>query len=81
MIIFKPGYGVFPRHSGSEPKLGYGTIPEDKYVTIKLPKLETREERINNLSNLWLGSGVPEGKFILFENKKKSEIKYLDRRN
>lgn len=81
-IIFKPGYGAYPGHKDVSPRFKPGgSLPEGQHVTIKLPKLKTIEERKDNLSHLWLGSGVPEGKFVLFEKKKKSEIEYLDRRN
>lgn len=51
VIIFKPGYGAYPGHIDTTPEFDYGSLPEDEYVTIKLPKLKTREERIDNLGN------------------------------
>jgi hypothetical protein len=48
VTIFKPGYGCFPNHKGVKPeKLRNGILPTNEYVTIKLPKLRTREERLN----------------------------------
>lgn len=79
VIIFKPGYGAFPGHRGSsyEPK---GWFRAGVPLTIKLPNLKTKEERSDNaIRNLWLGSGVPENKFRLFEKLKKSEFNYLDK--
>lgn len=50
--VFKPGYGVWPDHIKSrimpEKRKGSG-IPERQYVTIKLPKLQTREEQRRSL--------------------------------
>jgi hypothetical protein len=50
LIIFKPGYGVFPRHRGSK-AIGENKSwpPPGKYVVYELPKLKTREERRSNL--------------------------------
>jgi hypothetical protein len=61
VIIFKPGYGAYPRHSGTEPHFGMaGGIPVNEYVTIKLPKLKTREERAKNVSsNATFTSDIP----------------------
>lgn len=67
-IVFKPGYGAFPRHRESEPELDYGALPANEPVTIKLPKLETREERKRNLWNISFTSDVPHKKWRnLFE--------------
>ena len=80
VIIFKPGYGAYPRHREVSPRFRpSGTLPENQAVTIKLPKLTTREERIDNaIGNLSLGSGVPPNKSILFERLKKEEFDWLD---
>jgi len=44
--IFKPGYGHYPGSKGVKPMfVPNGTLPEDKYVTIELPKLRTMKER------------------------------------
>lgn len=60
-IVFKPGYGAFPGHIETLIVDSEGSyIPENKHVTIKLPKLKTREERRDNLSNLSPGSAPPE---------------------
>lgn len=47
--IFKPGYGCYPKHKAVKPMfVPNGTLPVNQQVTIKLPKLENREERIKN---------------------------------
>ena len=50
LIIFKPGYGAFPRHSGTK-AVGENKSwpPPSKYTVYELPKLKTREERARNL--------------------------------
>ena len=48
-IIFKPGYGAFPRHKKTKPRFDPSySIPEDQYIVVWLPKLKTREERLEN---------------------------------
>lgn len=60
--VFKPGYGMFPMHRSTSitPEPDACCIPEEQYVTIRLPKLQTKEERITNLDHvdLW-SSEVP----------------------
>jgi len=55
--VFKPGYGMFPKHKSTSitPEPDACCIPEEQYVTIRLPKLKTKEERITNLRHvdLW----------------------------
>ncbi|PJA83522.1 MAG: hypothetical protein CO147_01295 [Nitrospirae bacterium CG_4_9_14_3_um_filter_44_28] len=47
--IFKPGYGCYPKHKGVKPMfVPNGTLPDDQYVIIELPKLKTKEERVEN---------------------------------
>ena len=55
--IFKPGYGIFPMHKSSSitPEPDPYFIPEKQFVTIRLPKLKTKEERIENL--YWIRPG------------------------
>lgn len=54
VIIFKPGYGVFPEHpgSGSDSLRGRRLLAENKHITVKLPKLTTTEERLDNIRML-----------------------------
>lgn len=51
IVIFKPGYGVFPDHRRT---IAVGVDsgwwpPPGKYIVYELPKLKTREERKDNL--------------------------------
>ena len=50
LIIFKPGYGAFPRHSGSK-AVGENKSwpPPKKYIVYELTELKTMEERDDNL--------------------------------
>ena len=46
--IFKPGYGYYPIHKDVKPKfVPGGTLPTNQYVMIELPRLKTKEERLN----------------------------------
>jgi hypothetical protein len=50
LIIFKPGYGAFPRHKDARMAgIGKGWPPPSKYVVYELPKLKTRKEREQNV--------------------------------
>lgn len=50
LIIFKPGYGVFPRHKLSDAVGENKSWPTpEKYIVYELPKLKTIEERKKNL--------------------------------
>jgi len=78
--IFKPEYGMFPRHKSSSitPEPDPYFIPEKQFVTIRLPKLKTKEERITNLHHvdLWT-SEVPykKRKYITeLENKETIDL-------
>ena len=50
LIIFKPGYGVFPRHTLSN-AVGENKSwpPPEKYIVYEIPRLKTIEERKNNV--------------------------------
>ncbi len=46
VTIFKPGYGCYPDSPGVKPMFDpNGTLPENQFVIIKLPKLKTKKER------------------------------------
>lgn len=63
VTIFKPGYGVYPGHIKALPRFEIGgTLPENYYVTIRLPKLETMEERSRNLDHHELMPSIPDRK-------------------
>jgi hypothetical protein len=51
VIIFKPGYGAFPKHPGCDrnhPEEKH-LLPQNVYVKVKLPPLGTIEDRRRNL--------------------------------
>jgi hypothetical protein len=51
VTIFKPGYGAYPDHIEAMPRFEIGgSLPENEYVTIQLPRLKTIKERKRNLS-------------------------------
>ncbi len=63
VIIFKPGYGVYPDHDDVSPIfMPNGTMPEKQHVTFKLPKLKTVSERKYNLMGVWSFGSVPDRK-------------------
>jgi len=50
LIIFKPGYGVFPRHKLSN-AIGENKSwpPPEKHIVYEIPKLKNKEERRSNI--------------------------------
>jgi hypothetical protein len=56
-IIFKPGYGIYPVYPGSSADITIkdapSFFPENTYVTIMLPPLKIREERLRNLDKIY----------------------------
>jgi hypothetical protein len=61
--IFSPGYGCYPIHKDVQPIfVPNGTLPANQYVTLELPKLMTKEERIENTRCMMLSSEVPSKK-------------------
>lgn len=63
--IFKPGYGCYPEHKDVKPMfVPNGTLPGNQYVTIELPKLKTREERLRNIDCFPVG--IPDEKMKKF---------------
>jgi hypothetical protein len=79
VLIFKPGYGDFPRHKGS--LVEGGEYVTNKQLTIKLPKLKTRQERLDNLGMLGTDPSVPSDKKKIFINLKKKEFAELGLRS
>ncbi|MBN1849511.1 MAG: hypothetical protein JW932_13095 [Deltaproteobacteria bacterium] len=77
LIIFKPGYGVFPSHKFSK-AVGVNKTwpPPEKSVVYKLPKLSTKEER---KANMYFNDfyDLPHQKIINFLNILNEEYKYL----
>jgi hypothetical protein len=68
VIIFKPGYGAYPKHPGIVRDLLEENhfLPTGKYVTIKLPQLRSREERKKFLSH----AGAYDPTIIPYEKQK-----------
>ena len=46
--LFKSKYGCYPRHKDVKPVFEYGALPSEQHVTIELPRIETREDRIES---------------------------------
>lgn len=72
-IIFKPGYGAFPGHPKVSMDIPGYSIPENKFVVIKLPKLKTINERKENLRNLWIVINIPPEKHAALTRLKEIE--------
>jgi hypothetical protein len=63
VTIFKPGYGAYPGHNDSGPLfMPNGSLPENEYVTIRLPWLKTIEERRRNLDDVMAPASMPDRK-------------------
>lgn len=73
--IFKPGYGCYPMHKYALPKYDYSSLPVDQHVTIELPRLDTREQRLEN--QRCGPTAIPEVKCRAFEEKVNEERKAL----
>lgn len=83
LIIFKPGYGVFPRHSGSK-AVGENKSwpPPGKNVVYELSNLRTREERAKNVLSVRIKYDLEfsKQKIIIEElNKEFNNLGMLDR--
>lgn len=56
-VIFKPGYGVYPGYPRASVNITIkdapSFFPENKFVTIRLPPLRTRNERLRNLDKIY----------------------------
>lgn len=72
-IIFKPSYGCYPRHRGTEPMfLPNGTLPPNEDVVIELPKITSPEERRDNYS-CYASPNVPRKDYPVLYNLIQSE--------
>ena len=83
IIIFKPSYGVFPRHSRSK-AVGENKSwpPPNKYIVYELPKLKTKEERAKNIFDVKINYDLPfsRQKQIIDEiNKEFKNLGMIDR--
>jgi hypothetical protein len=79
-IVFKPGYGAYPGHPQSSiSHYKEHRFPDNEFVTIKLPKLKTREERERNLFNVgdFDSSNIPYNKNKNIIRLYNSERNYL----
>ena len=80
VTIFKPGYGVFPEHpeSVSDSSRGRRLLAENKYITVKFPKLKTLEEHKQNIRDLHIPKfDVPYEKqknLLLIGNKERKRL-------
>lgn len=61
--IFKPGYGCYPMHKDATPDFDYGSLPAELRVDISLPRLKTKEERLENYRTAYPSPGVPTDKY------------------
>jgi len=61
--IFKSAYGCYPIHKNVKPMfVPNGTLPVNEHVTIELPKLKNKEERLENYG-CYPSELVPEVKY------------------
>lgn len=51
VTIFKPGYGAFPRYSGTTINPKNEWFPANEQITVQLPQLNTSEERLTSLGD------------------------------
>jgi hypothetical protein len=78
-LVCKPGYGCFPKFPGSTVEgKPVSTLPENERVTIRLPQLETPEERRENLSYIYAPQ-VPEEKMPRLNQMKRFETDQVNR--
>ncbi len=72
--IFKPSYGCYPDHKDVKPMfVPNGSLPEDQYVIIELPRLRTREEIERN--------GSPRIRYEIPYKKQKNYISLINQLN
>jgi hypothetical protein len=76
LVIFKPGYGVFPRHKQSN-ALGENKSwpPPKKYIVYEIPKLKTESERRWDRPGAFSFKEIPYEKQKLFINAINEERK------
>jgi hypothetical protein len=78
VIIFKPGYGVFPGHWDAIANYGRSQyMPRKEYITIKLPRLKNKEERKKNLRNIpYVDAPIEKHKTLSEYEKNESDYCY-----
>ena len=78
LVIFKPGYGTFPRHQRSVAvEENKSWPPPGKFIVYELPKLDTMEERSKNLPGAFAFDEVPyaqQEKFIKTINQEAIDL-------
>ena len=79
LMIFKPGYGLFPDHKLSD-AIGEnkGWPTPKKYIVYELPKLETKEERLRNVFDTEIKYELPYNKQTIIINNVNTEFKNLE---
>lgn len=78
--IFKPGYGCYPLHKDVKPMfVPNGSLPENKQITIELPRLKKTQERLMN-TMIPLISDIPTEKYIHLHNLINQELQNLGRK-
>ncbi len=78
--IFKPSYGAYPMHPKvfCTPNLQNSmVIPEKEYITFHLPRLATRQEREENLMNIWSPGGITSDKMTMLKKLEDEEYAYV----
>jgi len=73
--IFKPGYGSFPNHKDVKPKSKpWWSLPAGQYTVVELPRLKTKDERLNMPS---VNFDIPYEKQKRFIELMNQEMEYL----
>jgi hypothetical protein len=75
LVIFKPGYGVFPDHKRSE-AVGVNKTwpPPEKYIVYELPKLKSNQERVSNTVDVEIHRELPFNKQRIMINQVNEEF-------
>jgi hypothetical protein len=78
LIIFKPGYGVFPgnRRSHTVEEKKYSS-PNGKYIVYEIAKLESIEEKAKNVTNIQVKYDLPFSKQEIIIKKINEEFESL----
>lgn len=78
LVIFKPGYGVFPDHKESEAVgVNKSWPPPEKYIVYEIPKLKTKSERRSNLPGAFSFKEIPYERQEMFINVINKEAKII----
>ena len=78
LIIFKPGYGAFPKHKMSTAVgVNKSWPPPKKYIVYELPKLESLQARVKTVLGLRVKYDLQFSKQTIIIEKINNEFKYL----